>query len=74
MVDKLDSDKRRALAYPDSHREYTAEWNYFYKKRYVERTFGDASFYEAEPFQLITNGCSVWKMLKIDLTILAKIA
>ena len=39
MVDKLDSDKRRALAYPDSHREYTAEWNYFYKKRYVRLNF-----------------------------------
>ena len=33
MVDKLDDEKRRYLAVPEHHRDYTVEWNYFYKQR-----------------------------------------
>ena len=35
LVDKFDVDKKHYLDFPDQHREYTSEWNYFYKKRYV---------------------------------------
>ena len=35
LVDKFDVDKKHYLDFPDKHREYTSEWNYFYKKRYV---------------------------------------
>ena len=35
LVDKFDVDKKHYLDLPDKHREYTSEWNYFYKKRYV---------------------------------------
>ena len=34
LVDKFDVDKKHYLDFPDKHREYTSEWNYFYKKRY----------------------------------------
>ena len=37
LVDKFDVDKKHYLDFPDKHREYTSEWNYFYKKRYVLR-------------------------------------
>jgi len=33
LVDKFDVDKKHYLDFPDQHREYTSEWNYFYKKR-----------------------------------------
>ena len=39
LVDKFDVDKKHYLDFPDKHREYTSEWNYFYKKRYVHTTY-----------------------------------
>jgi len=32
MLSFMEAEKRRYLAKPESHRDYTPEWNYFYEK------------------------------------------
>ena len=32
MLSFMETEKRRFLAKPESHRDYTPEWNYFYEK------------------------------------------
>ena len=59
LVDKFDVDKKHYLDFPDKHREYTSEWNYFYKKRYGTLHNEPENFKKSSPKKLVKSNKSI---------------